>query len=182
MTRKSEKVNTEELRAALEDVGTLMRLPPKRPSAETPVKAQPAVERNPSGAGPSIKLTALPIIAVVFVAIAGLVYFWPSAPVAVPADLQREWFSRHANYAGRRIQFTDDTLYMTVDPAKPPQPYRITAVKQIQKGDSTLLVVSYDDAGGIIELQAALHMQPAPRLVFARPEGLVWEPTAGAKP
>lgn len=180
MSRASEKVNTEELRTALSDVGMLMRLPAKRPTAELGAAAPPPREtregKSGETSGPRRRIGALPVVAAVLVVIASTVYLWPKAPIEMPAGLKREWVSNQAAFSGRRLRFTADTVYMTIDPAAPPQAYAITALTQIQKRDATKLVVAYDDGGGPMEIEAELQLLPTPRLIFARPEGLVWEP------
>jgi hypothetical protein len=180
MTKKPEKVDTEELRAALNDVGMLMRLPPKEPTAEeiaaAAKAAAPSAGIDLSAITSRVSLKFMPVLAVIVVIGASVWKFWPQAEVVVPEALVREWTCTHANFAGRRLAFTADSIFLAVQPGAPMIGYKITDLKQTRKADSTIVLVSYDDAGGIMELEASLSLLPAPRLVFRRPEGLVWEP------
>jgi len=169
--RSTTEIREEELREALTHVGELMQLPPKRPTVAAPVvKAAKAFTLS------STKGTRfwLPVIAVALVAIVGAITFWPSAPPTVPKALQREWATLHPKYARNRIAFTENQVLLTAATGRTTS-HQIETIETTLKGDSMMILINYQDEGGLTELSAALVSVPTPKLVFARPQGLVWD-------
>ena len=163
-----------EIRETLEHIGELMRLPPKRPTVATQAAEVPeAVKSNKMG-----KVPMLPVLAVIAIIAAGVVALWPKEPAAVPTALQREWRTDHADYGGRRIAFTSSAVLITAAANQAATVYPIVSVSAEQRADSVRVVVTYTENGGPVALEASLVDGAQPKLVFTRPSGLVWTPSA----
>lgn len=175
-TAKKEVKEAPEIREALTHVGELMRLPPKRPGAAEAAAAmlRKAKELRIRAQNPKILLPTLAIMtAIVF----ATVKMWPEPDLMVPSSLQREWVTSHPKYAGNRIAFTSTQVLITIANGGTTS-YPIERITSQYRGDSTKVTVSYIDQGAPVDLEASVVSIPTPRLIFARPEGLVWEPTS----
>ncbi len=164
-----------EIREALTHVGELMRLPPKRPGAAAAAAAMLAKAKQFHLNNPKATKVFLPTMAVIMAAIFAAVKLWPKPDLNVPASLQREWVTSHPKYAGNRIAFTSNQVLISIG-SNPTTSHPIDAITTTFRGDSTKFVISYIDQGAPVDLEATVVTIPVPRLVFARPEGLVWEP------
>jgi hypothetical protein len=176
-SRASKGATEEELREALTHVGELMQLPPKIPGVlEAEAKATKAAKAAKAFSLPSTKGTKfwLPIIAAVLAVGVAAATFWPAAPATVPKALQRDWATLNPKYMKNRIAFTDKEVLLTAASGTTTS-HRIANIATELKGDSMMIVINYEDQGGLTELSAALVSVPTPKLVFARPQGLVWE-------
>lgn len=169
--RSTTEIREDELRLALEHVGELMQLPPKRPTVATPVVKVAKAFTLKSTKGTQFWL---PIVAVVLAAGAAVVAFWPAAPPTVPKSLQREWATLHPKYARNRIAFTATEVRLTAANGQTTS-HAIKSIATEFKGDSMMILINYQEEGGVTELNAALVSVPTPKLVFARPQGLVWD-------
>ncbi|MFN0098270.1 MAG: hypothetical protein ACKVS7_06310 [Gemmatimonadaceae bacterium] len=163
-----------EIREALTHVGELMRLPPKRPGAAEAAAAmlRKAKEFRLRAQNPKILLPTLAILSGIVFA---MVKMWPQPELMVPSSLQREWVTSHPKYAGNRIAFTSTQVLITIGQGGTTS-YPIDKITSQFRGDSTKVVLSYMDQGAPVDLEASVVAIPTPRLIFARPEGLVWEP------
>jgi hypothetical protein len=173
--KKAEVKEAPEIREALTHVGELMRLPPKRPGAAEAAAAmlRKAKELRIRAQNPKILLPTLAILtAIIFAS----VKMWPEPDLMVPSSLQREWVTSHPKYAGNRIAFTSTQVLITIGQGGTTS-YPIDKITSQFRGDSTKVIVSYIDQGAPVDLEASVVSIPTPRLIFARPEGLVWEPT-----
>lgn len=172
--KKSEVREAPEIREALTHVGELMRLPPKRPGAAEAAAAmlRKAKEFRLRAQNPKILLPTLAILSGIVFA---MVKMWPQPELMVPSSLQREWVTSHPKYAGNRIAFTSTQVLITIGQGGTTS-YPIDKITSQFRGDSTKVVLSYMDQGAPVDLEASVVAIPTPRLIFARPEGLVWEP------
>ncbi len=162
------------MREALAHVGELMRLPPKRPAATATAAPTPVSFEMPSIGGRKLWL---PVVAVSLAATFAVVKFWPRAALEVPIPLQREWATSHPKYAKSRIAFTERQVVLSANGGQATA-YPIEDVTTTYRGDTTKIVLNYAEEGGMTELRVSLVTTPTPRLIFSRPDGLVWEPAA----
>jgi hypothetical protein len=172
--KKAEVKEAPEIREALTHVGELMRLPPKRPGAAEAAAAmlRKAKELRIRAQNPKILLPTLAILTAIIFA---TVKMWPAPDLMVPSSLQREWVTSHPKYAGNRIAFTSTQVLITIGQGGTTS-YPIDKITSQFRGDSTKVILSYIDQGAPVDLEASVVAIPTPRLIFARPEGLVWEP------
>ncbi len=172
--KKAEVKEAPEIREALTHVGELMRLPPKRPGAAEAAAAmlRKAKEFRLRAQNPKILLPSLAILSGIVFA---MVKMWPQPELMVPSSLQREWVTSHPKYAGNRIAFTSTQVLITIGQGGTTS-YPIDKITSQFRGDSTKVILSYMDQGAPVDLEASVVAIPTPRLIFARPEGLVWEP------
>jgi hypothetical protein len=154
-----------------------MRLPPKRPGAAEAAAAmlRKAKELRIRAQNPKILLPTLAILTAIIFA---TVKMWPEPDLMVPSSLQREWTTSHPKYAGNRIAFTSTQVLITMAKGGATTSYPIDKITTQFRGDSTKVIVSYIDQGAPVDLEASVVSIPTPRLIFARPEGLIWEPSA----
>lgn len=173
--KKVEVKEAPEIREALTHVGELMRLPPKRPGAAEAAAAmlRKAKEFRLRAQNPKI---LLPTLAVLTGLVFAVVKMWPQPDLMVPSSLQREWVTSHPKYAGNRIAFTSSQVLITIAQTGTTTSYPIDKITSQFRGDSTNVILSYIDQGAPVDLEASVVAIPTPRLIFARPEGLVWEP------
>ncbi len=169
--RSTTEIREDQLRAALSHVGELMQLPPKRPTVATPVVKAAKAFTLTSNTGTRFWL---PVIAASLAVGVAAFTFWPSAPPTVPKSLQREWATLHPKYAKSRIAFTATEVRLTAADGKTTA-HPIQSIATSFKGDSMMIAINYEEAGALTELNAALVSVPTPKLVFARPQGLVWD-------
>ncbi len=162
------------MREALAHVGELMRLPPKRPAAAAVAAPAAATFELPSIGGRKLWL---PVLAVSLAATFAAVKFWPRAALEVPTGLQREWATSHPKYAKSRIAFTERQVVLSANGGAATA-HTIENIATTYRGDTTKIVLNYAEEGGLTELRVALVARPTPRLIFSRPDGLVWEPVA----
>ncbi len=169
-----------QIREALSHVGELMRLPTRRPSApagseEAGGAAAPRPESKPFVL-PSIGggRIWLPVVAASLAAVFAIVKFWPSTPPVVPETIRGEWATNHPKYVNNRIAFTDRQVVIT-NASGASTAYPIEAMTVIPHRDSTRYTFSYKEGSDLTEMRAVYVTKPKPRLVFARPEGLIWE-------
>jgi hypothetical protein len=173
--KKAEVKEAPEIREALTHVGELMRLPPKRPGAAEAAAAmlRKAKALRIQAQNPKILLPTLAILTAIIFA---TVKMWPEPALLVPSSLQREWVTSHPKYAGNRIAFTSTQVLITIAKGGTTS-YPIDKITTQFRGDSTKVIVSYIDQGAPVDLEASVVSIPTPRLIFARPDGLIWEPT-----
>lgn len=175
--RNSEGRSSTQIREALVHVGELMRLPTKRPGAAENAAAAPAPRAEskplelPSFTGGRVWL---PVAAVFLAVVFSAVKFWPSAPPEVPEVMRGEWATTHPKYANSRIAFTANEVVLSTKGGTSTA-YPIAEMSSIPHGDSTKYVINYKEGDGLTELRVAFVSTPKPRIVFARPEGLIWE-------
>jgi len=167
-----------EIRDALVHVGELMQLPAKRPTAAVPA---PVEEPTPVARQPRGKVFWLPVTALGLAVLAGVVLLWPSGSTdQMPTALLGEWTTKFSGYADRSLAFTPAEVHIGTARGAPRTAHAIKKVEVDQRGDTTMLLLTYDVEGGEVELEAGLLATSPARLVFLRPEGLVWERGAGA--
>lgn len=172
--KKAEVKEAPEIREALTHVGELMRLPPKRPGAAEAAAAmlRKAKELRIRAQNPKILLPTLAILTAIIFA---TVKMWPEPALLVPSSMQREWVTSHPKYAANKIAFTSTQVLITIGSTGTTS-FPIDKITTTFRGDSTKVLLSYMDQGAPVELEATVVTVPMPRLVFARPEGLIWEP------
>ncbi len=127
-------------------------------------------------------LAVLPKAIVTVGAIIVTMTFWPSPLPELPAELLGEWTTTNPDYQDRRLAFTPDAVLIGTTPDGVPLRYSITALKLRTRADTTTLELTYDVDGADAELHAALVGGSERKLVFARPQGLVWVPWSTAMP
>ncbi|MCE9603108.1 MAG: hypothetical protein K8S21_12965 [Gemmatimonadetes bacterium] len=169
--RSTTETRQDELREALSHVGELMQLPPKRPTEAAPVIKEAAAFRLPSTKGSKFWL---PVIAGVMLAGVALFMLWPAAAPTVPLTLLGEWTTTNPKYAGNRIAISATDIRLTIADRNPTS-HAIRGISTNATGDSLKVVINYQDEGGLTELNATLVTLPTRRLIFARPQGLVWD-------
>ncbi len=161
-----------EMREFLIAVGHFMDLPTKRPTRAT--LAIPAIVPK------RVRLLRwAPIAAGALVASVLAFVFWNQRPPTLPDALIGEWVTKSPRYADRALAFTPTEVVLGVQQGQRAH-YRITRLETQSRADSVILVLSYEQNGEPTELHATLINGSLPRLVFSRPQGLVWERRAVA--
>ncbi len=175
--RNPEGRQSVQIREALSHVGELMRLPARRPSAATDAADAPAPRAEskplelPSFSGGRVWL---PVAAVSLAVLFSAIKFWPSAAPEVPEALRGEWATTHPKYVNNRIAFTESQVVLSTKGGTATA-YPIAEMSSLAHGDSMKYVINYKEGDDLTELRVAFVSTPRPRLVFARPEGLIWE-------
>lgn len=184
--------DTRELKEALEHVGVLMQLPPKRPTAEMPAPKAPSTREQPaassaggaddrptSGWRPNRAARFLPALAVLVAIVAVVVWSIPESTVALPDAAVGRWETRHPQYRSGSLAFTKSAVLLKANAESPEVTHEIVRVKTVRLGDSTHVIVTYKDGDGELDLEFALLGRERPKISFARPAGLSWERIAG---
>lgn len=150
-----------------EGLGGLMRLPPKSGNKPPPARKPRRVTRLllPTLAlGLALALTALkPMI--------------KPERGELPFGLTGHWATSADNYSDRGLEFFPDRIVFQAGPAQADRAeHTITRVRSRQVGDTTLITLSYEEAGAPYELSLKYASTPARGIRFTNQDHLVWRP------
>jgi len=97
-----------------------------------------------------------------------------------PTALLGEWTPVQPDDAGARLAFTASALTMA-SPAGDRSTHHIESLRATPESGGLRLELTYPSADGPVSFRATLRDEASiPRLVFAHPEGLVWERVTSA--
>ena len=152
----------------LDGVGEIMRLAPKT------VEPQPK-ESIARVAGRNWIRLLLPLATIVLVAFAIQSAPGEEPSVPLPSSVLGIWSTADPRYANRRFELTRESIaFKHGDRPDDQSVHQISAVRAKQMGDSTLIRVTYLEAGGSYELSFKYSMVPEPGIRFSHQEELAW--------
>lgn len=150
-----------------EGLGGIMQLPPKSGNKPLPARKPRRVTR-----------LLLPTLALgLALALTALQPLLKPERGELPLGLTGRWTTRADNYSDRELEFFPDRIVFQAGPAQADRTeHKITRVRSRQVGDTTLIALSYDEAGARYELSLKYASTPARGLRFTNQDHLVWRP------
>lgn len=152
-----------------EGLGGLMQLPPKN-------SKEPAPPRPPR----RVTRLLLPMLAVgCALGLTALRPLLTPERGELPYGLTGHWATIATNYSDRGLEFLSDRIVFQAGPGPGDRTeHTITRVRTRQVGDTTLITLSYLDAGAPYELSLKYASTPERGLRFTNQDHLVWRPAS----
>jgi hypothetical protein len=150
-----------------EGLGGLMRLPPKSGKAPMPARKTRRAGR-----------LLLPALAVGFaLALTALKPVLKPERGELPFGLAGHWATIATNYSDRGLEFFPDRIVFQAGPGPGDRTeHLISRVRSRQVGDTTLITLSYLEAGAPFDLSLKYASTPERGLRFTNQDYLVWRP------
>lgn len=165
-----------ELLDFMNELGVIMQLPPRRPTAAVAAIAEPAPQTR---VGRRLRASEilLPVVAVGLLgAVAASRLTSTPAVTELPTTLVGEWVTEHPAYKERRLSFTSTSVAIAMNETQVPAIHTVLSVTQNGRADSSQFDIVYDSDGSPVHFKVNYVANPSPRVVLQNPGDVVWTP------